>query len=1554
MSIGLYAQTTIVPEGSLIIDMGVSPQTVENGLKPYGLAYELINIRKVPIVWAINTSKAKDGVDFTVDGREFRGGPFIVMEQFLDDSAVQTTLNTWQSKGVVTYTTLSDVVVDVYREINIWPKWVLDQANGNIAKAYLDLAEIPASAYAIGLPSDLDACDDLFILPHADPAWEDHGYLYEWNKSFADGGSEGWIWSGCHAVSVFEALVNPSDPSERMNFLSVDPAPYPDPLNPGLDGYGLIDFGDHNDGSGGPYSYSNPTDSFMQFLGTLDGATENGSEQVYLPYPTGGWRLSTTVAVWDPNQSDVLNGNSPGLAAKLAYGHAFGDTDRGKVMYEGGHSLNNGTDSERIAAIRAFLNFSFDAPAKKAPNLTDNTPVPLTVEGGDSIAFDVDASSTAGNTYTFIWSSTCSGGSFSGTTSTGNNAQTTFATNPVMAPEQCIITLRVIDFCGRESFKSYGITIVPPPFAPVANDDFYATYNTNSRSFDPLVNDTDINENLDPGSFSAVSPLNIPGEGDYTINPDNTVTFTPDFSFTGTSTLTYSICDDTPPGDGGPLCDTATISIDVVASGCEPGEIVGGTTSYSAAIVSSNKWKDADLAIGAPDTLFSMSDEDGTAFLVLDLGGNARIGSQIQFRMASDDGNSYFGTIDAATTPIGFPNNPTAVTMTTQDPTFDIITLEVSEAGTRYVRIAGAKKLILESVIYEQETCLPPPTAPVANDDFYATYNTNTTTFDPLTNDTDVNDNIDPSSISAVSPLSIPGEGVYKINPDYTISFDPEGGFTGTSTLTYSICDDTPFGDGGPLCDTATISVDVVPSSCGPGEVVGGVTSYVVAAVSSNKWKDINRALGASDTQYSKSDDDVTAFVILDLGANARIGSEIRFRMASEDGNPYAGTVDAATTTTGFPNNPLVVDISTQPPAYEEITLYVSELGTRYVRISGAKKLVLESVEYEMEVCLPGPTAPVANDDIYGTYTTNAISFNPIENDTDVNNNINPASLSATSALSIPGEGIFEINPDNTISYYPEPGFIGTTTLSYSICDDTPLGDGGPLCDTATISIDVVASPCGPGEYPGAINAYATSEVNSNNWKDNNRGLGAPDFQFSRSNDNSNAFIILDLGGNAQVGSQIQFRLASLDGILLVGTLDAATTTSGFPNNPVNVNVSTQIPNFITTSLPVIESGIRYVRISGPKNFVLESVSYKLETCLPLPSVSAVSDDFLGSPIEGPVGGVAGDATTNDTLDGSPVDDGEFFITLLDSGGLPGVNLDATGTIIVDPGALEGIYTLTYQICEKAHPGNCDTATVQLRIQEDADSDGIANHVDLDDDNDGILDTDESGGIDPTADSDNDGIPNYRDADFCSLNGFSICTNMDADSDGIPNHIDLDSDRDGCFDVLEAGFTDDNGDGLLADQPLTVDANGLVTATNQTDGFTTPLDMDASGTYDFLEAGASPSIFVNPSDDEVLAGQTTSFSVTVFDANQYQWQISEHGGSSFMDLSDNATYSGTSTSVLNLNVSSLEMNGFQYRVVVNNNAFICGSTETSQAATLTIKVSSVITNRRITHRINPN
>ncbi len=60
---------------------------------------------------------------------------------------------------------------------------------------------------------------------------------------------------------------------------------------------------------------------------------------------------------------------------------------------------------------------------------------------------------------------------------------------------------------------------------------------------------------------------------------------------------------------------------------------------------------------------------------------------------------------------------------------------------------------------------------------------------------------------------------------------------------------------------------------------------------------------------------------------------------------------------------------------------------------------------------------------------------------------------------------------------------------------------------------------------------------------------------------------------------------------------------------------------------------------------------------------------------------------------------------------------------------------------------------------------------------------------DPAADSDNDGTPNYQDADFCTLNANGVCTTLDLDGDGIINSLDLDTDADGCPDAIEGGGT---------------------------------------------------------------------------------------------------------------------------------------------------------------------
>jgi hypothetical protein len=58
---GFYsqAQTTTyqtIPAGSFIVNMGVTPQTVGNGLKPYGILYALLE-QQLPVYWAIIPTK---------------------------------------------------------------------------------------------------------------------------------------------------------------------------------------------------------------------------------------------------------------------------------------------------------------------------------------------------------------------------------------------------------------------------------------------------------------------------------------------------------------------------------------------------------------------------------------------------------------------------------------------------------------------------------------------------------------------------------------------------------------------------------------------------------------------------------------------------------------------------------------------------------------------------------------------------------------------------------------------------------------------------------------------------------------------------------------------------------------------------------------------------------------------------------------------------------------------------------------------------------------------------------------------------------------------------------------------------------------------------------------------------------------------------------------------------------------------------------------------------------------------------------------------------------
>ena len=91
----------------------------------------------------------------------------------------------------------------------------------------------------------------------------------------------------------------------------------------------------------------------------------------------------------------------------------------------------------------------------------------------------------------------------------------------------------------------------------------------------------------------------------------------------------------------------------------------------------------------------------------------------------------------------------------------------------------------------------------------------------------------------------------------------------------------------------------------------------------------------------------------------------------------------------------------------------------------------------------------------------------------------------------------------------------------------------------------------------------------------------------------------------------------------------------------------------------------------------------------------------------------------------------------------------------------------------------------------DTDGDGILDKFDLDSDNDGIADIVEAGGTD----TDGDGlVDNFTDTDgdglhdpYDSDNGGTQIPTPDSDGDGFADYIDLDSDNDGIADIVEAG-----------------------------------------------------------------------------------------------------------------------------------------------------------------------
>ena len=290
--------------------------------------------------------------------------------------------------------------------------------------------------------------------------------------------------------------------------------------------------------------------------------------------------------------------------------------------------------------------------------------------------------------------------------------------------------------------------------APVAADDsLMATEDTpvTYTAAQLLGNDSDVD-----GDSLTIASVSSGTGGTAELNPDGTVTFTPNADFNGDADFTYTVT------DGDLTSNTATVTVDVAAVNDVP---VVADDSLMAT-------EDTPVTYTAAQLLGNDSDVDGDSLTIASV--NSGTGGTAE---RNPDGTVTF-------TPNADFNGDAdfTYTVTDGDLTSNTATVTVDVAAVNDAPVAADDSLM-------------------ATEDTPVTY----TAAQLLGNDSDV----DGDSLTIASVSSGTG-GTAELEPDGTVTFTPNADFNGDADFTYTVT------DGDLTSNTATVTVDVAAVNDAP------------------------------------------------------------------------------------------------------------------------------------------------------------------------------------------------------------------------------------------------------------------------------------------------------------------------------------------------------------------------------------------------------------------------------------------------------------------------------------------------------------------------------------------------------------------------------------------------------------------------------------------------------------------------------------------------------------------------------------------------------------------
>uniref|UniRef100_UPI002622DE64 Ig-like domain-containing protein n=1 Tax=uncultured Dokdonia sp. TaxID=575653 RepID=UPI002622DE64 len=488
------------------------------------------------------------------------------------------------------------------------------------------------------------------------------------------------------------------------------------------------------------------------------------------------------------------------------------------------------------------------------------------------------------------------------------------------------------------------------------------------------------------------------------------------------------------------------------------------------------------------------------------------------------------------------------------------------------------------------------------------------------------------------------------------------------------------------------------------------------------------------------------------------------------------------------------------------------------------------------------------------------------------------------SPLVITGVGTYVVDATGNVTFTPTTNYTGPANINFRVEDD--LGTGS---NTAILEITVVVDPCdasdsGNPDFDGDdVSDFCDTDDDNDGILDTNEGLNCATTvnvgTAPSGNQNSAGFIndIYDFDG---VDVDVTTAIVNVNTpTTLTQLLVENTTTLRLQGNNVDGGVGESVTYTFTFSEPVIDPQFVFSGIDGGDRVTISAVG---------PNTPIVQ---LG-PLE-----------NKTALDGG-----------YDGGALPSQN--PSGALLFD---FDNNNTNSATITSfTAGSGNTSLNSTDVQITGVVTSFSIATRKARSD-----------------GDNANTGNVTFLFSDF------GYCTFDDTDNDGIANHLEEDADGDGCDDVLESGGTDDDGDGILGDDPTVVNST-----TGQVTG-----GGDVSGGYNGVngnESQATQVVITTQVPDQAVVSGGTSFSVaargdeatsyasgapvygTAGNANaglRYEWYIGDPSAGMLIDGTD-ANFTTFTTATLTIgDVTGL--GGTEFFVVVSHIDNVCVELESS-------------------------